>query len=348
MILPEIINIASRQIPTMWVIMALGLFYCLFILWYEGRKDGFDEERILDLTFSSFILAGVVIWQVSTFYKRFQIFDPTNMLLKFDYFLLLAFCGFIVSLIPVFIFSRLWSWSKFRVLDIYAVAYTTLLIFLGLGEYLIYGYIDQLALSATMLVLYLGLLRFRGYKFISGLLFSLFLFFTVAIGLIFFRRNGYLLFYPILVTIGVTNLYLRGKTTMLNGHLPSDFLKMLKNKLLAKDKELKVEQKLLHQEDPYLQSNRDEGNAENMDEAILEDSAKEVSDAKLDFMATMRHQIKKALALIKLGKYGVCEICGKPIDKARLGAYPEATTCYECAQKLAEEDSEAQEPEPQG
>lgn len=38
-------------------------------------------------------------------------------------------------------------------------------------------------------------------------------------------------------------------------------------------------------------------------------------------------QIRKALTRIKLGKYGICEVCGNMIDTDRLMIYPEATLC---------------------
>lgn len=44
-------------------------------------------------------------------------------------------------------------------------------------------------------------------------------------------------------------------------------------------------------------------------------------------------QIRKALSMIKLGKYGICEECGQMIDTDRLIAYPEATLCAKDAQK---------------
>lgn len=44
-------------------------------------------------------------------------------------------------------------------------------------------------------------------------------------------------------------------------------------------------------------------------------------------------QTKKALARIKIGKYGVCEDCGKMIDTDRLMIYPEATLCAKCQKK---------------
>jgi len=41
-------------------------------------------------------------------------------------------------------------------------------------------------------------------------------------------------------------------------------------------------------------------------------------------------QIKKALARIKLGKYGLCEECSQMIDTDRLMIMPEATVCIRC------------------
>lgn len=38
-------------------------------------------------------------------------------------------------------------------------------------------------------------------------------------------------------------------------------------------------------------------------------------------------QTRKALARIKIGKYGICEDCGQMIDTDRLMVYPEATLC---------------------
>jgi RNA polymerase-binding transcription factor DksA len=36
---------------------------------------------------------------------------------------------------------------------------------------------------------------------------------------------------------------------------------------------------------------------------------------------------EKALEKIKNGKYGLCEVCKKPIAKDRLDAFPDATAC---------------------
>ena len=44
-------------------------------------------------------------------------------------------------------------------------------------------------------------------------------------------------------------------------------------------------------------------------------------------------QFERALERLDAGTYGLCEICGKPIGKARMQAFPRATLCVECKQK---------------
>ena len=47
----------------------------------------------------------------------------------------------------------------------------------------------------------------------------------------------------------------------------------------------------------------------------------------------MLAQSEHALARIADGSYGVCEICGNPIGKNRLMAFPRATLCLTCKQR---------------
>ena len=44
-------------------------------------------------------------------------------------------------------------------------------------------------------------------------------------------------------------------------------------------------------------------------------------------------QIKKALARVKIGQYGICETCGNFINTKRLMVYPETTQCVKCQSK---------------
>ncbi|MDR1388117.1 MAG: TraR/DksA C4-type zinc finger protein [Propionibacteriaceae bacterium] len=47
----------------------------------------------------------------------------------------------------------------------------------------------------------------------------------------------------------------------------------------------------------------------------------------------MLEQGQLALRLFDDGNYGVCEVCGQPIGKARLQAFPRATMCVVCKQR---------------
>jgi DnaK suppressor protein len=50
------------------------------------------------------------------------------------------------------------------------------------------------------------------------------------------------------------------------------------------------------------------------------------------------NKIKKALTMIEDGTFGLCEVCGEPIDFKRLEARPVTTHCIEC--KTSEEEEE--------
>lgn len=50
--------------------------------------------------------------------------------------------------------------------------------------------------------------------------------------------------------------------------------------------------------------------------------------------------IRQALARIKEGKYGVCSLCGRPIDQERLEAVPQAVNCVDCQHQMEQEGRE--------
>ena len=47
----------------------------------------------------------------------------------------------------------------------------------------------------------------------------------------------------------------------------------------------------------------------------------------------MADQARLALGLFDEGNYGLCEVCGEPIGKGRLQAFPRATLCVTCKQR---------------
>lgn len=45
-------------------------------------------------------------------------------------------------------------------------------------------------------------------------------------------------------------------------------------------------------------------------------------------------QVEEALDRFDDGTYGECDVCGQPIDPARLKILPHASTCLECQRRL--------------
>jgi RNA polymerase-binding transcription factor DksA len=41
-------------------------------------------------------------------------------------------------------------------------------------------------------------------------------------------------------------------------------------------------------------------------------------------------EVEHALQKLERGTYGVCDVCGQPIDRARLEVLPQATLCLSC------------------
>jgi DnaK suppressor protein len=44
-------------------------------------------------------------------------------------------------------------------------------------------------------------------------------------------------------------------------------------------------------------------------------------------------QVERALERLDAGTYGICEVCGNPIGKERLKAFPKVTMCVTCKQR---------------
>lgn len=315
--------------------IALSLILSLFVVWKEGRKDGFSQERLFD----NYLLTLLVASLFSRIFYGLQSRFLFPVLVKHVfYFWTPGFSpeGFIVGFIVGAIgLSFLYKWSIYRILDIYSLALS-----LG-GAFIILALLEQvkftspLLLVAALLGFYFVFSYLRLRRIFSGLIFALFLILIVLLLNLFPEsQNRGLLFNLGLVTIGTIILISRIKRiSYMKRNLPAEFIHKLKGLLIQKDKRLEKQQKLLDLEDPYMQPGRADDNANDIDEAHLEDNLKVVSEANKDVVEKMSKSVKKALKKIDRGDYGVCERCGSPIDSARLEAYPEATLCSDCARK---------------
>jgi DnaK suppressor protein len=60
-------------------------------------------------------------------------------------------------------------------------------------------------------------------------------------------------------------------------------------------------------------------------------------EKNLSLLATFEErleEVEQALEKLKSGAYGICQICGQPIDPERLAIVPETQYCVPCKSKL--------------
>ena len=114
-------------------------------------------------------------------------------------------------------------------------------------------------------------------------------------------------------------------------HFPARFMEPIRKFLEMELTKLKKTQKEIKGADPFKDETR---TLENSSEDDLDEQIGHFdSEVKAKFLSKRMVQMRKALTRIKLGKYGLCETCGKMIDTERLAIHPEATTCVECQKK---------------
>ena len=88
----------------------------------------------------------------------------------------------------------------------------------------------------------------------------------------------------------------------------------------------------LQKEDPFEDASRLNDNAAVDGDAAEQFGHMRVSALKSTLDRTII-QVRKAMTRIKVGKYGICERCGKFIDTDRLMILPETTLCVDCERK---------------
>lgn len=115
---------------------------------------------------------------------------------------------------------------------------------------------------------------------------------------------------------------------------PSSVLSPIVRFLKGEEKKLKDTRKELRSEDPFIVGNRD------VDNSVDADVAENVEH---DRAYVLRRQVsrsivavRKTLTRIKLGKYGICQSCGKMIDTDRLAINLTAEYCIDCEKKIEE------------
>jgi RNA polymerase-binding transcription factor DksA len=113
---------------------------------------------------------------------------------------------------------------------------------------------------------------------------------------------------------------------------PASVVAPVSDLLSGRLRTLEKRKKEISREDPFKDTERVNDNAAPDVEADEQFGHARTSAIKSEIGRTII-QLRKALTRIKLGKYGICEECGKMIDTDRLMIYPEATLCTEDSKK---------------
>lgn len=114
--------------------------------------------------------------------------------------------------------------------------------------------------------------------------------------------------------------------------IPQNLLAPVSKFLKEKLQVLEKRKKEIDKEDPFKDTSRVLDNA-----SPDTDAAEQFGHARISAIKTEVNrkiiQTRKALARLRIGKYGICEDCGQMIDTERLIIYPEATLCAKDAAK---------------
>ena len=116
---------------------------------------------------------------------------------------------------------------------------------------------------------------------------------------------------------------IKTKTTL---RFPSSVLAPVGAFLRARLQSLRKRKKEIEEEDPFKNTDRIIDNASPDTEAAEQFGHARTSAIRQQIQRSII-QSKKALTMIKIGKYGICEDCGQVIDTDRLMVYPETTLC---------------------
>jgi RNA polymerase-binding transcription factor DksA len=333
--IPTDINLFGLNLPVFIIFILLGLLFSFYAVWREGRKDGFDQEKLFD-NYILTLLAGLIFGRIFFGVRARFLLGPFLEHVFYFWRPGVSVDGFIVGfLLGTLGFSRLYKWSFFRISDIFSLAFCFGSSLLLLGLFALGESPSYLLFFGGCLLFYGALSQLRLKRLFSG---AVFLIFLVLLFLTSFLTDllgqADLLFGGFLLTIGMLSSIWRLKKTMTSKrNLPASFINKIKDTLQSKDKSLKAQQRLLEEEDPYMQEGRAEGNSDDVDEAHLEDNRKNLIDAQKGLVSSISKAVKKALGKIDKGEYGICDSCGDAIDSARLEAYPETSLCSTCARR---------------
>lgn len=356
------INININIIP---LFILIAVVVSLFLFWKRAVAEGFSESKAWDFSLGT-LFFGLIFGRIYKLIWNFQLLEGNYL----NFFKLwsgdLAYAGALAGagVFSLYLVIRN-KWSIYKILDILVIPLAIGRTIIALG-YFVGGYNKPLALyellasvSVLLILVILSSLKvFIGFWGVFG--FSLIFIQDFVFSLI--RSEKHLVFgvnvdalitlaFLVLTLVGllkrfkklgfanIFNLFKNMKVTFKNiknplkkkAKLSDSFVSNAHEKLEKEDKSLEHQEQEVKKSDPFLNKERLSSN-EYLDDA-QEDIGKASVDRSSYSLAKMQIQVRRALAKIHLGTYGICEKCGKEIQMARLQAFPATTLCKDCAEK---------------
>jgi len=282
-------------------------FYFIFSLL---NRQGLKRESSFDISII-YLVSVLLILKLYFFGVNLRSFSSlSDAFLNFNFtedaFLVIL----LLNLIWAYLFSRIFNFSRYRILDVVTFNSFFVLLFLI--------FMNNWSFSWLAIIPVLIFYFFKN-KLVSGVPALILIFVFSTINLIFqFFPNG-LIFYLFLNIICAIFIYKRFR--YMDNHLTKDFIEACRLKLLERRE--RILQQIATDSSELNVRRGDVGDSDPIDEAY------EVLDREIDvenkgMLETILARINKALKKIDDGKYGYDEKTGKPIEKARLEEFPEA------------------------
>ncbi len=347
-----LIAFGGTVLPTFGIALALAFVAGFFLLWKTARKEGFNEEKIIDMLLLAVFTALVA---GRAFYILFNPFvftgDPGRWFLLIKYPGISFFGSLITGISVLFLAAKAEKLETGKILDLFALPMTfaTAIGFVGcfLNGCFLENKLATLPLYLAFLFLFLFTVQYFLWKRVTltpdireiidkpGALAMFYLILISIINVLLEKNTGSRLYLLWLIFLSVSFLvflisFHKLVRTMVK--FPQTVLVQIKQYL--EDRRAQTEHRLadLKTEDPFADQSRLTDNAADDTEAH-EKAGHERTQALIAQLNTVLIQTRKALTKIKIGKYGTCERCGKMIDTDRLAAIPTATLCLSCEKK---------------
>lgn len=359
---PILFSLGPVKIYSFGVFIVLAAIVCAFLIWREGVRRHLDEEKTVDFLIVLALsgLLGGRVYYLLTHLQDFLAISPLYWFFIF-HFPGLSFWGSVLGgSVGIWFFAKKEKLNFWRLGDIAVIG-------LALGEAIgrlgaffsgsSYGiatnlpwgvkmiglvgkrHPTQIYEGLTALLIFFILLKIKDVvkqkKLRTGILAVsyLFLLSSSKFFLEFLRADS--VYWKGYSIEQIISLLFGGISVILISYMfkfPINLLKPIEDYLKKQKAETEKRMADLSAEDPFEDKDRLMDNAAIDTEVKEQEGHERIEAIKLELSRNLV-RIRKALTKIKIGKYGLCEKCGKMIDTDRLAIMPMAEFCLECEKK---------------